>query len=304
MNTTTITAPIADRDVLTQAFLVALDSEGRSSSTSRLYQYGLRRLFGVLDSLGLGAVPLAQLTREHLEHALAELRREGLRPSTRQAVHRAMRAFWRWALEEGEIRENVAARVKAPAGEEKVVDVLKDEQREVLFRSLRRDASLLGLRDLTAITMLSDTGLRASELLGLTVEAIDVQQRRALIMGKAARERVIGLETGTLRLLRRYWRRAGITEGAILRSRTGEALTLSGLYLAVRRRGKQAGIENLHPHVFRHGTATALLKAGVQEADVRLLLGWSRGSRMLERYTKSTAVERALEARQAVRLVR
>ena len=96
---------------------------------------------------------------------------------------------------------------------------------------------------------------------------------------------------------------AGITEGAILRSRTGEALTLSGLYLAVRRRGQQAGIEHLHPHVFRHGTATALLKAGVQEADVRLLLGWSRGSRMLERYTKATAVERALEARQAVRLI-
>ena len=184
------------------------------------------------------------------------------------------------------------------------VAVLTAEKRDALIRSLRRDGSLLGLRDLTGITMLSDTGLRANELLNLTVEGIDVQQRRAIIMGKGARERVIGLEPGTLRLLRRYWRRAGITEGAILRSRTGGPLTLSGLYLAVRRRGQQSGIDSLHPHVFRHGTATALLKAGVQEADVRLLLGWSRGSRMLERYTKSTAVERALEARQAVRLVR
>ena len=97
MNTTTITAPAenADRELLTQAFLVALDSEGCSQATARLYQYGLQRLFGVLDGLGLGAVPLAQLTREHLEHALAELRRERLSPSTRQAVHRAMRAFWR-----------------------------------------------------------------------------------------------------------------------------------------------------------------------------------------------------------------
>ena len=181
--------------------------------------------------------------------------------------------------------------------------MLTEEQRGDLFRSLRRDGSLLGLRDLAAITMLSDTGLRASELLGLTVEAIDMQQRRAIILGKGARERIIGLEPGTLRLLRRYWRRAGVTEGAILRSRTGGPLTLSGLYLAVRRRGQQAGIEGLHPHQFRHGVATALLKVGVQEADVRLLLGWSRGSRMLERYTKSTAVERALESRREVRLV-
>ena len=306
MNTTTITTPIenADREVLVQSFLVALDSEGHSPATARLYTYGLQRLFGVLAGLGLGTVPLPQLTREHLEHALAELRREGLSPSTRQAVHRAMRAFWRWALEEGEIRTNVAARVKAPVGVETVVNVLTDEQRDALFRSLRRDGSLLGLRDLTAITMLSDTGLRASELLNLTVEAIDMQQLRALVRGKGARERVIGLEPGTLRLLRRYWRRAGVTEGAILRSRTGGPLTLSGLYLAVRRRGRAAGIPGLHPHAFRHGVATALLKAGVQEADVRLLLGWSRGSRMLERYTKATAVERALESRQAVRLVR
>ena len=300
----TTTTGNVERALLVQGFLVALDSEGRSPATARLYQYGLQRLFGVLDRFGLGAVPLAQLTREHLEHALAELRREGLSPSTRQAVHRAMRAFWRWALEEGEIRENIAARVKAPVGEEKVVDVLTDEQRDALFRSLRRDGSLLGLRDLTAITILSDTGLRASELLSLTVEAIDVQQRRAIILGKGARERIIGLEPGTLRLLRRYWRRASIMQGAILRGRTGGPLTLSGLYLAIRRRGQQAGIPSLHPHVFRHGTATALLTAGVQEADVRLLLGWSRGSRMLERYTKSTAVERALKVRQAVRLVR
>ena len=117
MNTITITAPVADRELLTQAFLVALDSEGRSSATARLYQYGLQRLFGVVDCLGLGALPLAQLTREHLEHALAELRREGLSPSTRQAIHPAMRAFRRWALEEGEVRAHGAARVAAPAGE-------------------------------------------------------------------------------------------------------------------------------------------------------------------------------------------
>ena len=78
---------------------------------------------------------------------------------------------------------------------------------------------------------------------------------------------------------------------------------MAALYLAVRRRGEQADIEGLHPHVFRHTCATRLLEAGMQESDVRMLLGWSRGSRMLERYTASGAAERALEARAGVRLV-
>ena len=58
---------------------------------------------------------------------------------------------------------------------------------------------------------------------------------------------------------------------------------MAALYLAIRRRGEQAGIKGLHPHTFRHTTATRLLESGMQEADVRVLMGWSRGSRMLER---------------------
>ena len=78
-------------------------------------------------------------------------------------------------------------------------------------------------------------------------------------------------------------------------------LSQAAVYLAIRKRGEQAGIENLHPHMFRHTCATRLLESGMQEADVRVLLGWSLNSRMLERYTQSGAADRALEARAGVR---
>ena len=152
--------------------------------------------------------------------------------------------------------------------------------------------------------MLLDTGLRAAELLSLTVEAIDWKERRALVLGKGARERIVGFEAKTLLLLQRYHRQAGIKDGPLFQSRTGTPLTKAALYLAIRRRGEQAGIEGLHPHTFRHTCATRLLEAGMQESNVRVLLGWSRGSRMLERYTQSGAAERALEARGDVRLVK
>ena len=118
-----------------------------------------------------------------------------------------------------------------------------------------------------------------------------------------ARQRVIGFEAKTLLTIQRYRRQAGITDGPLFRSRTGEPLSQAALYLAIRRRGEQADLEDLHPHTFRHCTATRLLEAGMQESDVRTLLGWSRGSRMLERYTRSGAAERALAARSSVQLL-
>ncbi len=122
--------------------------------------------------------------------------------------------------------------------------------------------------------------------------------------GKGARERVVGFEAKTLLLLLRYHRRlSAIQSGPLFLSRTGAPLSQAALYLAVRRRGEQADTEDLHPHTFRHTCATRLLEAGMQEGDVRVLMGWSRGSRMLERYTASQATERALEARAEVRLL-
>lgn len=118
-----------------------------------------------------------------------------------------------------------------------------------------------------------------------------------------ATQRVIGFEAKTLLAIQRYHRQAGITAGPLFRSRTGEPLSQAALYLAIRRRGDQAGIEGLHPHIFRHACATRLLEANMQESDVRSLMGWSRGSRMLERYTVSRAAERALAARSSVQLL-
>jgi integrase len=66
----------------------------------------------------------------------------------------------------------------------------------------------------------------------------------------------------------------------------------------VKKRGQQAGIEGLHPHVLRHTFVHRWLISGGQEGDVVRILGWSRKSaaQMLDRYGASAATERALQA--------
>ena len=308
MTTTSLASPPApatthrDRTGLLQSFETALEAAGLSPATVRLYGHGVRRLYAFLDRMGLDA-PLSGVSAEHLREWLNAERRAGASPATIEALHKAARRFWRFLDEEGEIPENTALRLPAPKVPVKVVQALTREQIAALFRACHKDSTLLGLRDEALVTLLLDTGLRASELLGIAVEGIDRRERRALVMGKGARERPVGFEAKTLRLLDRYWRRAGIEKGALFRDRTGEPLSSAALYLAVRKRGRQAGIEGLHPHTFRHTTATALLEAGLQEGDVRQLMGWSRRSHMLERYTASRAADRALDARARVRLI-
>ena len=303
MTTATRTqAPDDERTQLLESFEIALDAAGLSPATVRLYTHGVRKLYAFLDRMGLEA-PLSGLSAEHLREFLRSERQAGAAPATLDALHRAMRRFWKFLAEEGEVTENVSLRVPAPKLDVKVVEALTSEQIAALFKGCRKDKTALARRDEAIIAALLDTGLRAAELLSLTVECIDWKERRALVMGKGARERVVGFEAKTLLTLQRYHRQAGIKDGPLFTSRTGEQLSQAALYLAIRRRGEQVGIEGLHPHTFRHTCATRLLEVGMQESDIRMLLGWSRGSRMLERYTESGAAERALHARGGVRLL-
>ena len=236
----------ADRSRLLQSFQTALEAAGLSSATERIYAFGVRKLFAFLDRLGLDA-PLSSVSAEHLREWLNHERRAGASPATIEALHKAARAFWRFLLEEGEVAENVTTRLPAPKVPEKVVEALTGDQVATLFRVCQRDKTTMGRRDEAIIACLLDTGLRAGELLSLTVEDIDRRERRALVLGKGARERLVGFEAKTLRLVDRYHRRAGITDGPLFHDRSGKPLSASALYLAVRRRGRQVGIDQATP---------------------------------------------------------
>jgi site-specific recombinase XerD len=100
--------------------------------------------------------------------------------------------------------------------------------------------------------MFIDTGIRASELTGLSVDDVDLRQQIALVMGKGGRARVVPFGIKTTDALRRYLKarrqhHLAASTPALWLGRKGP-LTVSGVAQLLERRGEDAGVDHLHPH--------------------------------------------------------
>ena len=121
--TTATSVSIEERIQLLESFELAIDAAGLSPATLRLYGFGIRKLYAFLEGIGLDA-PLSSISAEHLREFLRSERQAGAAPATLDALHRAMRRFWKFLAEEGEVTENVALRVPAPKLDVKIVEAL------------------------------------------------------------------------------------------------------------------------------------------------------------------------------------
>lgn len=200
-------------------------------------------------------------------------------------------------VDEGELDENPMKTLSPPQPQMKPVPVITDAELGAVLKACKgRD--FRDRRDEAIIRMLLDCGLRVSELCGLRIRDVNLDQEMAIVTGKGNKVRPDYYSARTTAALDRYLRTRGAQRWSHLEAfflTQRGAMSPDGVRERMQVRGAMAGIEDLHPHRFRHTFAHDFLMAGGQERDLKRLAGWSSDI-MLERYGASVADERAKSA--------
>lgn len=303
----------------TAGFLLARQIEGCSPCTLRNYSLDLRRLAAHLGP----ATALAHVTAADLRGFLARLQTSRiappgvaprpaavLSPKTILNTHTTLRSLWRWAVAEGYAATNVAAQITPPRPSATAVEPLTREEVHALLRAVEQSRPYrdrpgsrntrpadLRRRDRALILVLLDTGIRASELCGLSVADYNQTTGALSVFGKsrhnsgAGRQRIVYIESLTRKALWAYLvRRDAPPDAPLFATTDGAPIERRHLALHLRRLGRRAGVPNVHPHRFRHTFAIAYLRNGGDPYTLQQLLGHSSLD-MVKRYLAISQVD-------------
>lgn len=294
-------APSLDLAALLPSWELALRAERKSAQTIKSYGDGVRSFLRWCAEKGHSPA----LDRELVKGWVADLLDAGAEPATARARQLGMRRFSVWLEEEGEIDSDPLLGLKAPKLDAKVTESLTDSE-------LRRLIKVCGgkdfrdRRDEAIVRLMAETGMRAGEVLGLTVDDVDLTRGLATVRrGKGGKGRIAPFGDQTGRAVDRYMRarrahRLADTPVLWLGDR-GKNFEYHALRDTLRYRAELAGIKGFHVHLLRHTAASRWLAAGGSEGGLMAVAGWSTRD-MIDRYTRSTAADRAAAEARALNL--
>ena len=262
-----------------EAFLDAIWAErGLSDNSLDSYRRDLNKLSGFLQARGAG---LLSAGREDLLAYLGLQMREGRSPRSVARYLSGFRQFYRWQVRERRITDDPTALIESPRVGRSLPKALTEEQVERLLQAPDTD-SPLGLRDRAMLELMYATGLRVSELVGLQLPNVNLNQGVVRVVGKGNKERLVPLGEEAARWLSRYLEAArpvlmkGATAPEVFVTGRRSGMTRQSFWLRVRRHALEAGIDRpISPHGLRHSFATHLLNHGADLRVVQLLLGHS-----------------------------
>ena len=203
----------------------------------------------------------------------------GLAPTSVRRAQSALRTYFGFLLEEGALESDPTEGLQSPRVARPLPNVLDATDASALMEAPRLDSPVYW-RDRAILEFLYATGVRVSELVGLRITNLDLEEGLCTVFGKGSKERVVPLGRPACVALSRYLREVrpaldkGRGGGRVFLNRRGRSLSRTAVWKIVGAAARLAGIESkVSPHVLRHTFATHLLEGGADLVAVQELLG-------------------------------
>lgn len=221
---------------------------------------------------------ISMVTEDHIKKYVTSLKRADFSKQTISRKIIAIKEFHKFLYAEKICDENPAKFIDLPKPSKPLPVVLSKEEIGKMIDSIETDTPL-GLRNKAMIETLYASGLRISELVGLSVADIHLREKYIVVIGKGNKERMVPLGDMAVLALRNY-----IEKGRPFLSKKpgntlfynyqGNAISRQALYKYIVKLAKENGIEKeISPHTIRHSFATHLLEGGTDLRIVQELLG-------------------------------
>lgn len=264
----------AARAVL-DTFLAELRDQRRlSPHTVEAYRRDLERLLSFCREQGFDA--WQDLDAQHVRAWVSAEHRRGLGGRSLQRALSAARALFRYLLEEGKVRADPTADVRAPKAPRKLPRVLDVDQAMRLVEV--EGEGVLALRDRAMLELFYSSGLRLAELVALDLGDLDLADGIVQVLGKGNKSRRVPVGRHAVAALRNWLRARGETappeQSALFVSRRGGRLSARAVQERIKCWARRQGIDlNVHPHLLRHSFASHMLESSGDLRAVQELLG-------------------------------
>lgn len=191
--------------------------------------------------------------------------------------HIGLSSLWTWLVREEFVERHIVRVVQRPKPQEVVVEPFNNTEVRALLSTAH---GYLEERDRAIILILLDTGIRASELVSIQRDDIDLANRRIKVLGKGNKERFVPISPKTASAIFKY-----------LVTCDDRPFKFNRSHLAhhIEEMGKKAGVK-AYPHRFRHTFATEFLRAGGDPFTLQTILGHST-MEMVRRYITLAQVD-------------
>jgi len=244
---------------------------GLSSNTILAYQNDLVDFFNFLDS-EKGNVEIDEIKRKDFSSYTKNLARIGLNPTSITRKIASIKGFFKYLCYNRDIKSNPAISIVSPKLPKKLPKVLTvSEVDKILTQGLNPFENAI-------FELLYSAGIRVSELTGLDIKNVDLNQKMIKVFGKGSKERIIPINNKCVEVLKKYLKQRELislkfnSKSNLFLDEKGKPISRQKVYKIIKKQG-EAIDKKISPHTIRHSFATHLLERGADLRVVQELLG-------------------------------